>query len=65
MKLHSSVVEKLVQLVQNYGGHEHEHRLREKFKDLDLTPYERTQANQDIILVLTEDYMKQLANSGR
>jgi len=67
MRLHISVVNKLLELVQNYGGHEHDHKLRAKFTELDLTPYERQSTqNQEVILVLTEDYVKQLSgNAGR
>lgn len=67
MRLHISVVEKLLTLVQNYGGHEHDRKLREKLANLDLTPYERqASADQEVILVLTEDFAKQLSgNAGR
>jgi hypothetical protein len=61
MRLHASVIEKLLYIVQNYGGHEHDHKLRAKFNEIDLTPYERRSQNQEVILVLTEDYMKQLS----
>jgi len=65
MRLHSSVVNKLLYLVQNYGGHEHDTKLREKLEAVDLTPYERQQTpGQEVILVLTEDYMKQLAGTA-
>lgn len=61
MKLHTSVIEKIVQIYANYGGFKNEHKLRAALDTIDLTPYERksTQA-QEIILVLTEDYYKQL-----
>jgi len=67
MRLHVSVVNKLLELVQNYGGHEHDHKLRVKLTELDLTPYERqSTVSQEVILVLTEDYVKQLSgNAGR
>lgn len=66
MKLHSSVIDKLLSLVQNYGGHETERKLKEKFVQLDLTPYERQSTpNQEVILVLTEDYVKQLSGTQR
>lgn len=65
MRLHISVVNKLLELVQSYGGHEHDHKLRSKLKALDLTPYERQQTpNQEVILVLTEDYVKQLSGNA-
>lgn len=67
MRLHVSVVNKLLELVQNYGGHEYDHKLRVKLTELDLTPYERqSTVSQEVILVLTEDYVKQLSgNAGR
>jgi hypothetical protein len=62
MRLHASVIEKLLYIVQNYGGHEHDTKLRNKLNEIDLTPYERRNTpNQEVILVLTEDYMKQLS----
>lgn len=60
MKMHASVVEKILWMVQNLGGHEHDTKLREALRVLDLTPYERKQGNQEVILVLTEDYVRQL-----
>lgn len=65
MRLHASVIEKLLYIVQNYGGHEHDTKLRQKFNEIDLTPYEKRSGNQEVILVLTEDYMKQLAGTPR
>jgi hypothetical protein len=67
MRLHISVVNKLLELVHNYGGHENDNKLRAKFTELDLTPYERQSThNQEVILVLTEDYVRQLSgNAGR
>jgi hypothetical protein len=64
MRLHNSVIEKLLYIVQNYGGHEHDTKLRAKLQELDLTPYERRAGTQEVILVLTEDYMKQLAGTA-
>lgn len=62
MRLHATVIEKLLYLVQNYGGHEHDTKLRQKLLEIDLTPYERRNSvNQEVILVMTEDYMKQLS----
>jgi hypothetical protein len=62
MRLHKSVVEKLLYLYQNYGGFQNDQKLRAMIEAMDLTPYERkTTANQELILVLTEDYVKQLS----
>ena len=62
MKLHYSVVEKLIYLFQNYGGHENDAKLKQQLVNLDFTPYERKSGDQEIILVLTEDWMKLLNN---
>lgn len=61
MRIHRSVVDKLIYLCQTYGGYEHEHKLRAKIQEIDLTPYERKEAgNGEVILVLTEDFMREL-----
>lgn len=61
MKLHQSVVEKLIYLYKTYGGYQNESKLRNRLDDLDFTIYERkTTANQEMILVLTDDYVKNL-----
>lgn len=61
MKIHRSVVDKVIYLCQTYGGYEHEHKLRAKIQELDLTPYERKeQGNGETILVLTEDFLREL-----
>jgi len=60
MKLHPSVIDKLVYLFENYGGHVNNQKLREKLVAIDLTPYEKKTGGQEVILVLTEDMMKQL-----
>lgn len=66
MRLHVTVIQKLLYLVQNYGGHENDSKLQQKFEEIDLTPYERQNtSSQEVILVLTEEYMKQLSNTGR
>lgn len=62
MRMHGSVIEKIIWMVQNLGGHENDSKLRDALKALDFTPYERKQGNQELILVLTEDYMKVLNN---
>lgn len=61
MKLHKSVIDKLIYYCQTYGGYEHEHKLRAKFNEVDLSPYERKEVNAgETILVMTEDYIQQL-----
>ena len=65
MKLHPGVVEKIIQIYTNYGGFSDERRLREHLGKLDFTPYERTTTdNQEVILVLTEDYLKELSKTN-
>jgi len=61
MRLHKSVIDKMIYLCQTYGGYEHEHKLRAKLNELDMTPYERKETNTgETILVLTEDYIREL-----
>jgi hypothetical protein len=64
MKLHASVIEKLLQIYTNFGGFQDERKLKEQLLKLDLTPYERkTTQNQEVILVDTDEYMKMLNNN--
>lgn len=60
MKLHPHVIEKLIYLFENYGGHLNNAKLRSRLEDLDLTVYERKTGPQDMVLVLTEEMMKEL-----
>ena len=53
MKLHHSVIEKLVRIVDLHGGRKDDVRLREEITKLDLTSY--TQKTNNTVLVLTED----------
>ena len=62
MKLHASVVEKLLYLMQTYGGYENEKKLRVHLEAMDLTVYERKTGAQDMVLVTTEEYVKRLSN---
>ena len=65
MKLHKSIVEKLLSIYANYGGFSNDVKLRHHLEKLDLTVYERkTTQNQELVLVLTEDYVKQLSNKS-
>jgi len=61
MKMHSSVVEKLIHYFENYGGHSTHDKLRKLMTDMDLTPYEKKTGNQEVVLVLTEDFVKQIS----
>lgn len=61
MKMHKSVIDKLIYYCQTYGGYEHEHKLRAKFAEIDLTPYERKELKiGEVILVMTNDYITEL-----
>lgn len=63
MRLHVSVIEKLIQIYMNYGGFKDEKKLREQLLRLDFTPYARQSTeDQEVILVLTDDYMRKLNN---
>lgn len=65
MKLHPSVIEKLLNIYVNYGGFSNETKLRQQLNKLDLTVYERkTTLNQEMVLVLTEDYVNKLQSKG-
>lgn len=58
MKLHPAVVDKLIYLYENYGGHVNNAKLKAHLQNLDLSAYERKTGEQDVVLVLTEDMMK-------
>lgn len=63
MKLHASAIDKLISLFNTYGGSPDEVKLRKLVQDLDFTPYEqKTTPDQQMILVLTSDYIKALNN---
>jgi len=63
MKLHQSVIEKLLNVYTNFGGFSDDRKLREQLDKLDFTVYERkTTSRNELILVLTEDYVKELQN---
>lgn len=54
MKLHSSVIEKLVSIFEMHGGHKNELRLKNVLSTVDLAQYDR-QSTGESILVLSED----------
>ena len=58
MKLHPSVVERLIKIYTNYGGYREEHRLRDALAGIDLTEYTQKTGQQSTFLVLTEDVLK-------
>jgi hypothetical protein len=66
MKLHASAIEKLISLFNTYGGSPDEVKLKRFIQDLDFTPYEqKTTVDQQMILVLTQDYVKALNSNKR
>lgn len=61
MKVHKSVIDKILYLCQTYGGYDSEKKLRAHLATLDLTPYERKENNTgEVILVLTDDFIREL-----
>ena len=58
MLLHDSVVEKLIRLCDNYGGHREQTKLRQEFRRLEFAEY--TQASGRKVLVLDADLKKAL-----
>ena len=57
MKLHHTLVEKLVRIYTTYGGYREEHRLRDALGKLDLSEYQRQSG--ETILVETSELKKQ------
>ena len=55
MKIHPTVIEKLVTIYTNYGGYREEHKLRTELKKLDLSEYQQQTGEGRTFLVLTED----------
>ena len=58
MKLHPTVIEKLIKIYTNYGGYREEHRLKDALQRLQLTEYTQKTGHKDTFLVLTEDILK-------
>ena len=58
MLLHDTVIEKLIRLCDNYGGHREQTKLRQEFRRLSLTQY--TQETGNKVLVLEDDLKKAL-----
>lgn len=58
MLLHDTVIEKLIRLCDNYGGHREQTKLRQEFRRLSLTQY--TQVSGNKVLVLEDDLKKAL-----
>jgi hypothetical protein len=65
MRFHSTALAKIMQLYGMYGGYKNEVKLRKHFSEVDLTTYERTQTENDVVLVLTSEYLNVLQSVGR
>lgn len=59
MKLHSSVIERLLYLFETHGGHRNENRLRTALSDIELSEYDRRSGEK--ILVLTEELEREMS----
>tara|TARA_B100000530_G_scaffold320469_1_gene253833 strand:+ start:602 stop:799 length:198 start_codon:yes stop_codon:yes gene_type:complete len=62
MKIHPTVIEKLVTIYTNYGGFKEETRLRDALGRLDLTEYTQQTGEGKTFLVLTEDISNHMKN---
>ena len=61
MKLHNTLIEKLIRLYSTYGGYPDERKLRQQLQDVDLTEYKQQTGQKQSVLVLTEEYIKNLS----
>ncbi len=50
MKLHHTLIEKLVNLFTTYGGWQGEKRLREELTKLNITTYNQQSSGQDVLV---------------
>lgn len=64
MKLHPTVVEKLIRVYTTYGGHREETKLRAELLRLDLMSYTQQTGTGDTFLVLTEDVIRHQSNNS-
>ena len=68
MKLHKSVVDKLIGWCTNYGGHSNETKLANLFQELRVTPYVRSgesPSKESMVLVETQQYLLELNQRGQ
>ncbi len=63
MRLHSTVIERLIKIYTNYGGYPEERRQRQALSEMDFTEYQQQTGPQNTILVLTEDLNKHLVRN--
>ena len=65
MALHPAAFEKILYYFDLYSGYDTEQKLRAALSKLEFTPYERKMVSNDVVLVLTEDYVKVLQGSSQ
>ena len=63
MRLHNTVIERLIRLCDNNGGHREQTKLREELSKIDLSEY--TQNTGSSVLVLTDELQKALREFNR
>lgn len=56
MKLHHSLIDRLVRIYETYGGYRDEHRLKAELENIDLSEY--TRQSGETILVETSELQK-------
>ncbi len=66
MKLHGSVIQKIMYVYGMYSGHSNEVKFRQALVGIDMTPYERKDpaSHNETVLVLTSEYMKTLQGTA-
>ena len=64
MKLHPTVVQKLLYWCTNYGGHDKETKLVEMINSLRVTPYLRMEGD-GMVLVDTQQYISERTQRGQ
>lgn len=65
MKLHKSVINHVLYLVENYAGHSTNAKLRALLEAIDLSAYEKKTGDQSVVLVLTEDMLNNLKSGEK
>ena len=63
MRLHDTVIERLIRLCDNYDGHREQIKLRDELNKIDLSEY--TQNSGSTVLVLTDELQKALREFNR
>ena len=63
MHLHQTVIEKLIKLCDNYGGHREQKKLRAELLKLELSEYTQTSGHK--VLVLSEELERALREFNR